>query len=195
MKIVAATHNKGKIREFHQILEKLGFEVISQNDIGIDTEPEENGTTFAENALIKAGAIAQQCDYAVMADDSGLCVEALDGRPGVYSARYAGEGATDADRIKKLLSEMEGEENRKAKFVSAIAFIMPDGEPITVVGETHGKLAYEPVGTDGFGYDPIFISDDLNKTFAEASGEEKNSVSHRGRALEKLYNILKEKFN
>lgn len=193
MKIIAATHNKGKIREFHQILGKLGFEVISQKDAGIDFEPEENGSTFEENALIKARAISKLCDCAVMADDSGLCVEALGGRPGVYSARYAGENATDAMRIEKLLSEMNGAEDRRAKFVSSVAFIFPDGEEIVTVGETHGQIAYEPKGSDGFGYDPVFISDVLGKTFAEASAEEKNRVSHRGAALLKLYDTLKEK--
>lgn len=195
MRIVAATHNKGKIREFHQILEKLGFEVVSSEELGIYEEPEETGSTFEENALIKANAAAELCDCAVMADDSGLCVEALGGKPGVYSARYAGENASDTERVQKLLAEMSGEENRRAKFVSAIAFIMPDGEQITVTGETHGRIAYEPSGADGFGYDPVFISDDLNKTFAESTPEEKNSVSHRGRALDELYEVLKEKFS
>ena len=194
MKIIAATHNKGKIREFREILGKLGFEVISQNEAGIDVEPEETGKTFSENALIKARAIAELADgAAVMADDSGLCVEVLDGRPGVYSARYAGENATDGDRIKKLLSELKGKTNRKAKFVSAIAFIFPDGEEITTIGETHGTIAEEPFGSGGFGYDPVFVSDKLGKTFAEASPEEKNSVSHRGASLSALYNILKDK--
>lgn len=195
MKIIAATHNKGKIREFHQILGKLGFEVISQQDAGIDVEPEENGLTFKENALIKAHAIADLCDCSVIADDSGLCVEALDGRPGVYSARYAGEGASDADRVQKLLAEMNGENNRNAKFVSAVALILPDGEEIVTIGETYGKISSEPSGSDGFGYDPVFVSDKLGKTFAEATAEEKNSVSHRGAALKKLYNILKEKYD
>lgn len=195
MKIVAATHNKGKIREFQRILGRLGFETVSPNDVGIYAQPEENGITFEENAIIKANAVAELCDFAVMADDSGLCVEALDGCPGVYSARYAGDGATDSQRVEKLLSEMKDKTNRNAKFVSAIAFIMPDGEQITVTGETFGTIAYEPSGSDGFGYDPIFVSEDLGKTFAEASSEEKDSVSHRGRALDKLYNILKEKFN
>ena len=195
MKIIAATHNKGKIREFRQILETLGCDVVSEKDAGINIEPEETGQTFGENALIKATAVYDLCDCAVMADDSGLCVEALDGRPGVYSARYAGEGASDADRIEKLLSEMQDKENRNAKFVCAIALILPNGEQIVTVGETYGKIAYKPSGEGGFGYDPIFISDKLGKSFAEADGEEKNSVSHRGAALQKLYEILREKIN
>lgn len=192
MKIIAATHNKGKIREFREILSPLGFEVISQNEAGILTEPEENGKTFEENALIKARTIfSQSSESAVIADDSGLCVNALGGRPGVYSARYAGENASDSDRICKLLSELENKEDRSANFTSAIAFIFPDGKEITVTGKTYGAIAEKPFGEGGFGYDPIFISDKLGKTFAQASPEEKNSVSHRGAALSKLYEILK----
>ena len=193
MKVVAATHNKGKIREFDAILSKLGYEVISQKDLGIETEPEENGTTFAENALIKARAIADLCDYAVLADDSGLCVDALNGAPGVYSARYAGENATDAERIEKLLSELKGKNDRNAKFVSAIAFILPNGEEIVAHGEVHGKITEKAYGDGGFGYDPIFLSDELGKTFGEATAEEKNKISHRAQGLAKLCEILSEK--
>ena len=193
MKVIAATHNKGKLKEFNEILNKLGFEVISQKDSGIDIEPEENGKTFAENSLIKARAIKELCEYAVLADDSGLCVDALDGAPGVYSARYAGENATDADRIAKLLCELEGKYNRKAKFVSSIAFILPNGEEIVTEGEVHGTITNEASGEGGFGYDPVFLSDELGKTFGDATAEEKNSISHRGRDLLKLYEILKEK--
>jgi XTP/dITP diphosphohydrolase len=193
MKVVAATHNKGKIREFNAILGKLGFEVLSQNDVGIDIEPEENGTTFAQNALIKARAIADLCDYAVVADDSGLCVDALDGAPGVYSARYAGEDATDAQRMEKLLSELKNVSDRKAKFVSAIAFIFPNGEEIVTHGEVPGRITNEICGDGGFGYDPIFLSDELGKTFGEASPDEKNEISHRARGLMALYDILSQK--
>ena len=194
MKIIAATHNKGKVREIEKILGELGYEVVPQNEVGINIEPEENGTTFSENALIKARAIAALCGgSAVIADDSGLCVEALGGAPGIYSARYAGENASDGDRIKKLLSEMEGEKNRKAKFVSAVAFILPSGEEITTEGETSGNIALEPAGDGGFGYDPVFVSDELGKTFGEASPEEKNRISHRYRSLSALYKILKSR--
>lgn len=193
MKVIAATHNKGKLKEFNEILNKLGFEVVSQDEAGIDIEPEENGETFKDNALIKARAIKEHSSHAVLADDSGLCVDALNGAPGVYSARYAGENATDADRIVKLLDELDGEQNRKAKFVSAIAFILPDGEEIVTEGEVHGTITHEVSGEGGFGYDPIFLSDELKKTFGDATPEEKNSISHRGRALLKLYEILKEK--
>ena len=193
MKIIAATHNMGKIKEIQEILGTIGFEVLSQNDIGITVEPEENGTTFAENAMIKARAVAGLCDFAVIADDSGLCVDALGGAPGVYSARYAGEDATDADKIKKLLSELSEEENRSAKFVSSIACILPDGEEIITHGEVLGSITYEVHGEGGFGYDPVFFSDELGKTFGEATADEKNKVSHRSRALKALFDILTER--
>lgn len=195
MKIVAATNNQGKIREIKEIFGKLGFEVLSQKELGIVCEPEETGTTFTENALIKARATREFTDFAVVADDSGLSVDALDGAPGVYSARYGGENANDDDRNQKLLSELSGVENRKAKFVSAIAYISPDGETITTIGEVFGTIATEPHGDGGFGYDPIFISDELGKTFGVATPDEKNEISHRSRALVKLYDILKERYN
>lgn len=192
MRIVVATKNANKIREISQVLSPLGFEVISQTDAGFDIDVEETGDTFEKNALLKARAVALICDDCVLADDSGLCVDALDGRPGVYSARYAGEGASDADKIAKLLGELDGIENRRAKFMTSMAFIFPDGREITTCGEVHGEITYEPSGENGFGYDPVFLSDDLNKTFAEANADEKNSVSHRSRAIAKLYEKLKE---
>ncbi len=192
MKIIAATKNPGKIREIQKILGQLGFEVMSQATAGIDVDIEETGDTFEKNALIKARAVAMMCDNPVLADDSGLCVEALGGRPGVYSARYAGEGASDADKIEKLLSELDGVKNRKAKFVTSAAFIFPDGREITVSGEVHGTILTEPRGENGFGYDPVFYSDELKKTFAEADDDEKNSVSHRSRALQALCEKLKD---
>jgi len=194
MKIIAATHNKGKVKEIQSVLGELGYEVLTQSDIGINIEPEENGKTFAENALIKARAIAELCDYAVIADDSGLCVDSLDGAPGVYSARYAGENATDADLITKILSELDGVEQRGAKFVSAIAFVCPDGEEIVTHGEVLGSITLKAMGEGGFGYDPVFMSDELGKTFGEATLEEKNKISHRARALKNLYEELKKKF-
>ena len=157
----------------------------------MDIEVEETGDTFEKNALLKARAVAMVCDDFVLADDSGLCVDALDGRPGVYSARYAGEGASDAEKIKKLLGELENKTNRKAKFVTSMAFICPDGSEIVTMGEVFGKITDEPSGDNGFGYDPVFYCDELKKTFAEATSDEKNSVSHRGRALGALYEKLK----
>lgn len=192
MKIIAATKNQNKIREISEKFAPLGFEVISQNDADIDIDVEETGDTFAKNALIKARAVAMVCDDYVLADDSGLCVEALDGRPGVYSARYAGEGAPDSAKIEKLLGELDSEENRTAKFVTNIAFIFPDGREIVTQGEVAGRILREARGENGFGYDPVFFSDELGKSFAEATLEEKNTVSHRSRALSALYDEIKD---
>lgn len=189
MKIIAATSNAGKVREIKQIFSDM--EIMSMKEIGIDIDIEENGTTFVENALIKARAISKLCDCAVLSDDSGLCVDALGGAPGIYSARYAGENATDEQRYIKLLSEMEGVENRAAHFISAVALVYPDGRELTAEGKVMGTLAFSSKGENGFGYDPIFISDELGKTFAEATDEEKNSISHRKRALTKLYEKMK----
>lgn len=191
MRIVVATQNVNKIKEISEMFSPLGFEVVLQADAGLDIEVEETGDTFEKNALLKARAVAMVCDDFVLADDSGLCVDALDGRPGVYSARYAGEGASDAEKIKKLLGELENETNRKAKFVTSMAFICPDGSEIVTMGEVFGKITDEPSGDNGFGYDPVFYCDELKKTFAEATSDEKNSVSHRGRALGALYEKLK----
>ncbi len=192
MKIVAATTNKGKIREFQEILGELGFDVVSMHDEGIDVEVEETGSTFSENALIKARAVSLLCDAPVIADDSGLCVDAMDGAPGIYSARFAGEDATDYDRNVKLLKTLEGEENRKAQYVAAIAYISPDGKEITTEGIIEGEILTEEHGTGGFGYDPLFWCTEIKKCFGEATPDEKNAVSHRGRALKKLCEILKE---
>lgn len=191
MKIIAATKNKGKIKEIQEILGALGYDVLSQQEAGYNLDILETGDTFEKNALIKARAIAMVCDSAVLADDSGLCIYALDGRPGIYSARYAGEDATDADKVIKILAEMDGIKDRHAKFVTCAAFIFPDGTEITASGEVSGHITDTPSGENGFGYDPIFYSEELGKTFAEATDEEKNSVSHRSRALTALYEKLK----
>ncbi len=191
MKVIAATKNKGKIREMGEILSPLDIEVISQEEMGIEIDVEETGDTFEKNALIKARAVAMISDYPVLADDSGLCVEALGGAPGVRSARYAGDDASDEDRINKLLTEIGGNEMRDAKFVTSVALIFPDGREITAQGEVKGYITKEPYGENGFGYDPIFFSEELGKTFAQSSDDEKNSVSHRGRALKNLYEKLR----
>ena len=175
MEIIIATGNAGKVREFKRMLEPLGYQVFSQKEKGIILDVEETGTTFAENAVRKAKAVWEKVKLPVIADDSGLCVDALDGRPGIYSARYAGEGATDADRVKKLLAELEGKKNRTGRFVCAIAYI--DG-----TGKTHVF--------DGFGYDPIFLVGE--KTFAEMTAKEKDAVSHRGKANRLLEDYLKQ---
>lgn len=192
MKIIAATKNRGKIREFQAILGGLGAEIVSQGDEGIDVDVVETGNSFIENALIKARAIAMLCDDAVLADDSGLCVDALDGRPGIFSARYAGADATDAEKMEKVLKELEGERDRSARFVSAVALILPDGREVTAQGEVRGYITEGPVGDGGFGYDPIFYSTELEKTFGQATDAEKNRVSHRRRALEQLYGKIQQ---
>lgn len=186
--IVFATNNENKLREAREILSPLGIEVISQREAGADCEPEENGVTFAENAMIKANAVYDIVKCPVIADDSGLCVDALDGRPGVYSARYAPKGQECA----KLLSEMKDipDDKRGAYFQCTIAYIDSDGY-FTVSGKCVGKIGYEERGTNGFGYDPIFIYGD--KTLAEMSAEDKNKISHRGNALQRLYDELKKK--
>ncbi len=192
MIVIAATKNKGKVREMQEILFPLAIEIISQEEAGIELDVEETGDTFERNALLKARAVAMVCDYPVLADDSGLCVDALGGAPGVHSARYAGEDATNSEKINKLLNELGNNDNRNAKFVTCVAFIMPDGTEIIAKGEVKGHITHAPEGNNGFGYDPIFFSDELGKTFAQSSDEEKNSVSHRGRALRSLYEKLKE---
>lgn len=195
MRIIAATKNQGKIREIGKIFGDLGIDVISAHDAGIDVDVEETGSSFIENSLIKARSIALFCSDVVLADDSGLCVEALGGRPGIHSARYAGEGATDEEKINKLLSELEGAEDRSAKFVASVAVVFPDGKEFTAMGEVKGHILKEPVGENGFGYDPVFFCDELGKGFAVASDDEKNSVSHRGRALNAMYDKIKNFLN
>lgn len=195
MKIVAATTNKGKVREFKEILSKAGCDVISMHDIGIDAEVEETGSTFKENAVIKAKAVSLLCEYPVLADDSGLCVDALDGAPGIFSARFAGEDANDKDRNKKLLEMLEGVENRHAKYVSAVALIFPNGEEIVTEGTVEGEILKEECGNGGFGYDPLFFCTEINECFGIASPDRKNAVSHRGRAISQLCEILKERMD
>lgn len=191
MRVIAATKNKGKIAEISEILKPLGFEVISQGDAGIDVEVFETGKTFMENARIKAQAVALLCDDAVLADDSGLCVDALGGAPGIYSARYAGENASDGEKIAKLLGELADKTDRAAKFVTAVVFLYPDGREVSATGEVCGRITAEVHGDGGFGYDPIFYSNELKKTFGEASAEEKNAISHRAKALSALCEKLK----
>lgn len=188
MKILAATNNAGKVREIKNILSAENIEVVSLKEVGISIDPEENGNTFEENALIKARAVAKVSGMPTISDDSGLCVDYLDGAPGIYSARYAGEGATDAQRIAKLLAEMKGVEQaqRKAFFISAAAYVHPDGTELTAVGTVDGYISEAADGEGGFGYDPIFYSTELRKTFAAMSETEKNKISHRFRALTNL---------
>ncbi|MCM8532462.1 MAG: RdgB/HAM1 family non-canonical purine NTP pyrophosphatase [Lentisphaeraceae bacterium] len=185
MKILAATNNAHKLEELKEILGPQGIEVISGKEAGGIPEVIEDKDTFEGNASKKAIETAQAKNMFVFSDDSGLCVEALDGRPGVYSARYAGENATDTDRMNKLLGELEGKETRAAKFVCTIALATPEGLIGTATGECHGTIASAPQGNEGFGYDPLFIPDGYDKTFAELGEDIKNKLSHRGNALKK----------
>lgn len=185
MKILAATSNKHKLEELKKILAVQGVEVISPLDVGGIPEVIEDKTTFEGNAAKKAVETARAKNMTVFADDSGLCVDALDGRPGVYSARYAGPQATDADRIAKLLGELQACKKRSARFVCVVALASPDGLMGTATGECHGHIAQAPSGKGGFGYDPIFIPQGYDKSFAELGDKVKNSLSHRGRALHK----------
>ena len=193
MEFCAATGNAGKLKEIRRILERQGHTVKSQKELGITLDPEENGTTFAENALIKAKAICEVCGMPTIADDSGLAVDALDGAPGVYSARYAGAHGDDAANNALLLKNLEGVKDRRAAFVCTFACAFPDArEPIVAQGRVEGEILEAPRGTGGFGYDCLFESDDLKKSFGEATAEEKNAVSHRFRGLQKLREQIKK---
>ncbi len=182
--LVAATGNIGKMKEFRRILSS--FEIISMKEAGVSAEIEETGKTFAENALIKARTVMLATGKPSFADDSGLAVDALDGAPGIYSARYAGENATDKQRIEKLLKELEDvpEDRRGASFICVIAYITPDGEEKIFKGECRGKIDIAPRGENGFGYDPVFLVPEYGKTFGELSEDVKNKISHRARALD-----------
>ncbi len=181
-----ATNNQNKLREAREIFSPLGIEILSQKDAGVSVNPEENGQTFAENAFIKAKAVYELVKLPVIADDSGLCVDALNGAPGVYSARYAPEGLL-CETLLKNMQEIPADQ-RTAKFVTAVAFIEKDGKKVILEGECHGTIGFEKRGTNGFGYDPVFMYGE--KSFAELSAEEKNAVSHRGQAFRKLYDYL-----
>ena len=183
MKLVLASQNKKKLVEMNDILSSLGIEVCSQADAGVNLEPEETGTTFEENSLIKAKAVMEASGLPAIADDSGLCVDALRGAPGVYSARYGGEDLSDEGRYRLLLENMQGQMPRTAQFVSVITCCFPNGDVLTARGECTGTIAFAPMGEGGFGYDPVFFVPPLKKTFAQLSPEEKNAVSHRGKAL------------
>ena len=195
MKLVLASKNKKKIAEMNTILESLGVEVCSQAEAGVDIDVEETGTTFEENSLLKAKAVMEASGMPAIADDSGLCVDALGGAPGVYSARYGGEGLDDVGRYKLLLENMRGQSPRTCRFVSVITCCFPNGDVISARGECEGTVAFAPMGEGGFGYDPIFFVPSLKKTFAQLSAEEKNSMSHRGRALEVFKAKLEEYLN
>ncbi len=194
-KIVFATGNAGKIKEIQEIMGDLGLEVVTMKDAGIDLEIEENGSTYEENALIKARAVAIYTDAIVMADDSGLEVDYLNGEPGIYSARYLGEDTSYKIKNATIIERLDGvpDEDRTARFVCAIATVLPSGEEFTSRGVIEGRIGYEEAGTNGFGYDPIFFIPEFQKTTAQLDSQEKNKVSHRGKALEQMKEELKRK--
>ncbi|NLZ47962.1 MAG: XTP/dITP diphosphatase [Clostridiales bacterium] len=191
-KLLVASNNQHKIKEIKEILRDIPVEILGLKEAGIDIDVEENGNTFMENAYIKAKAIYDLLDnkedYLVMSDDSGLAVDALNGAPGVYSARFAGEHGNSKKNNEKLLSMLEGIEfeKRTARFICAIVLLYGGEQALKVVGEVEGYITDKEYGKDGFGYDPLFYTKEFNKTFAELTAEEKNSISHRGRALEQL---------
>ena len=201
MIVCAASNNAGKLKELHRILERMGHEVKSLRELGIDLDPEEPGTTFAENARIKAEAFCKASGLPTIADDSGLCVDALDGAPGVYSARYCGHHGDDEANNDKLLENMKDVPagQRGAKFVAAVCFILPTGQHLTCRGECPGRVAFERLAGDyGFGYDPLFIPDECGvgktdkrpnsegRSYAQLTPDEKDAISHRGNALAAL---------
>ncbi len=195
MKLIVATNNQGKAREFSRILSPLGFDVVSLKEEGIASDPEETGATFAENARIKAKAVFDKTHCACVADDSGLSVDRLGGEPGVFTARYAGENATDEQNNEKLLKMLDGvpDQSRSAEFKCALCMILENGEEIAVEGECRGVIAQIPRGKSGFGYDPLFLVD--GRSYAELTPEQKDSISHRGNALKKLVLALRERGN
>ena len=195
MKVVLASKNKHKLVEISKITEKFGFELVLQSELGVDIDVEETGTTFEENSLLKAEAVMKATGLPALADDSGIAVDALNGEPGIYSARYGfDESLDDWGRLELLLKNTEHvpDGQRQAQFVCVISFITPEGKVIQARGEIHGELTREPAGENGFGYDPIFYYPPLGKTTAELSPEEKNKVSHRANALNLFYEKMKE---
>ena len=195
MKVVLASKNKHKLEEISQITKLFDIELILQSELGVDIDVEETGTTFEENSLLKARAVMEATGLPALADDSGIAVDALNGEPGVYSARYGfDESLDDWGRLLLLLKNTEHvpDGQRQAKFVCVISFITPDGKIIQARGEIHGELTRQPRGENGFGYDPIFYYPPFGKTTAELPAEQKNAVSHRGNALRIFYEKLKE---
>ena len=190
--IIAATNNPGKVLEIRQILNGLPYDILSLKDAGVNIKVEEDRDSFEENALKKALEICKYTGMPVIADDSGLEVMALGGRPGVYSSRFAGPNASDEENNEKLLKLLEAVsfEKRQAVFRCVVVFAAPDGTVLTAAGSCYGKIGFSPAGRNGFGYDPLFIVDGLDKTFAELTPQEKNVISHRGKALKKLKELM-----
>ena len=195
MKLVLASKNPHKLTEMQAILAQLGVEVVLERDVGADVEVEETGTTFQENAFLKARAVMEATGLPAVADDSGLCVDALNGAPGVYSARYGGPELDDEGRYRLLLDNLRGQLDRRGKFVSCICCCFPNGDRVEARGECPGTIAYAPRGEGGFGYDPVFFLPQLKKTFAQLTAQEKNAVSHRGVALRAFQTELEKYLN
>lgn len=194
MRIIFATGNEGKMKEIRMIMADLGLEILSMKEAGLYADVDENGATFEENAIIKAKGIAELCEDIVLADDSGLEVDALNKEPGVYSARYMGEDTSYRIKNANLIERLHGvpDEERTARFVCAIAAVLPDGRILETRETIEGRIGYEERGENGFGYDPIFMVPELGKSTAELSPEEKNVLSHRGKALRLMKEKLKE---
>ena len=200
IKIAVASMNAHKVKELSKMLDTTGIELVSLKDLGFDGDIVENGSTFEENALIKAKYVCERYNMPAIADDSGLCVDYLDGAPGIYSARYAssdGHNASDSENVEKLLAELKGVpwEKRTAKFVCAMALALPDGRSRGVVGKCEGVITEKVHGKGGFGYDPVFFVEQFGKTFGETTEEEKNSVSHRYNAVKLMKKELSEIFS
>lgn len=191
MKLVLASQNKGKLKEMQAILGELGIEVVLQSELGLAVDVEETGTTFAENATLKAKAVMEASGLPAIADDSGLCVDWLQGAPGIYSARYGGVDS-DEERNQLLLNNMKGALDRSAYFHADIVCCFPNGDILNTAGDIFGTIAYAPNGEGGFGYDPIFFVPSLRKTLAQVPAEDKNAISHRGNALRAMAVKLKE---
>ena len=190
MRFVLATANLGKVREMRSVLSELGIDVVSRGEVGVDIVVEETGSTFLENATLKAKAICDASGLPAIADDSGLIVDALGGEPGVYSSTYGGEHLSDDERCAYLIEKMKNMEQRSAKFVCTIVCAFPDGRIISSQGECVGKIALSPSGEGGFGYDPVFVPNGFLKTMAQLTPEEKNAISHRGKALNAFMQVV-----
>ena len=196
IKLILASNNKNKLREFRELTADMDVEIVSQHEAGCDFEVDETGTTFEENAYLKAIAVTRATGCAAVADDSGLEVDALNGEPGVYSARYGpGHEASDADRYNYLLAKLGDEKNRSGRFVCCICCTMPDGTRITASGKCDGDILYAPRGENGFGYDPVFRPAGQEASMAELSHDEKNAISHRGKALREFIKRFEEYVN